>query len=356
MSGRREPHQRSRGIELLEVSTGCRLHFGLMELTAGEPLRFGGLGLMLDEPGWVLRFEARASSSSADQPLSDDVRQRLEAIRERMRQEFQSPFDVAISVQRPLPMHSGLGAGTQLAAAAALGLHLMEQSRAARSSAQPTVEELVRWTGRGKRSGIGLYGFLTGGLILDEGHGSTRDATDDATTGRQISATSITTHPDWRVVLITPDQVPQVTGSYESTLIERLGRTPHPNREQMFHAAKHIQSLAGKSDSFAEFSEVLQTYVDAAGKMFAAEQGGLYNGASVSRAVELAKQAGLRAVGQSSWGPTVFGFATSPDSAEQIAGRIVESRPNAQWQVRVCSAARQGAKWRWLTQQSDSAL
>ena len=44
---------------LLEVRTGCRLHFGLMELADGRPLRFGGLGLMLDQPGWHLRFSER---------------------------------------------------------------------------------------------------------------------------------------------------------------------------------------------------------------------------------------------------------------------------------------------------------
>ena len=37
------------------------------------------------------------------------------------------------------------------------------------AEADLTVDELARWTGRGRRSGIGLHGFQHGGLIVDGG-------------------------------------------------------------------------------------------------------------------------------------------------------------------------------------------
>ena len=323
--------------ELLEVVTGSRLHFGLLELAAGQPLRFGGLGLMLTEPGWVLRFRNRANTaiSPVQAPLELDLLERIEKVRTNLSQQFGHDLEVKIDVLQALPMHSGLGAGTQLATAVAFGLLLLAGNRKV-----PQVDELVQLSGRGKRSGIGLHGFKHGGLILDEGH--TLEAV------RVVHATSVNLHPDWRVVLITPDQVSEVTGRYEASLIERLGQTPNPNREQMHKLAKVALELAVLADRFVEFTQILQEYVDAAGRLFSAGQGGMYNGESVSRAVELARESGLRAVGQSSWGPTVFGFAENQADAEQMVARLCLVRPNERWQIRICTPARQGASWRWI--------
>jgi len=234
-------------------------------------------------------------------------------------------------------MHSGLGAGTQLATAVAFGLLL-----SSRLTTDPKIDDLVQNSGRGKRSGIGLYGFIHGGLILDEGHSQE--------TLRAVRATSVLLNHDWRVVLITPDQFDAVTGGYEASLLERLGQTPNSNRSRMVELAKRSLELARHVSGFVDFTAVLQEYVDAAGRLFAAGQGGMYNGESVSRAVGLAKETGLRAVGQSSWGPTVFGFAEKQADAEKIVAKLTKVRPSERWQIRICTPARQGASWRWINE------
>jgi len=325
---------------LLEVVTGSRLHFGLLELAAGQPMRFGGLGLMLDEPGWVLRFSNDASLptiATTHEAISTDISARIEQVREQVRQRTGRDFNAQIDVIRMLPMHSGLGAGTQLATAVAFGLLL-----SSRLTTDPKIDDLVQNSGRGKRSGIGLYGFIHGGLILDEGHSQE--------TLRAVRATSVLLNHDWRVVLITPDQFDAVTGGYEASLLERLGQTPNSNRSRMVELAKRSLELARHVSGFVDFTAVLQEYVDAAGRLFAAGQGGMYNGESVSRAVGLAKETGLRAVGQSSWGPTVFGFAEKQADAEKIVAKLTKVRPSERWQIRICTPARQGASWRWINE------
>lgn len=323
---------------MLEVATGSRLHFGLLELAVGQPMRFGGLGLMLEEPGWVLRFTKGLDlpdSGPANDAFSEDITVRINKVRQRLREKTGRDIDARIEVIQALPMHSGLGAGTQLAAAVATGLSLFSQL-----SSAPTMDELVQTSGRGKRSGIGLYGFLHGGLILDDGHAQE--------TERFVSATSVKLARDWRVVLITPDQFDVVAGGYEASLLGRLGQTPNSNRERMRELAKSSLELANAADRFKDFTTALQEYVNAAGQLFAAEQGGMYNGELVSHAVQLANETGLRAVGQSSWGPTVFGFAEHQAEAEQIASKLEKLRPNERWQIRICTPARQGASWRWI--------
>lgn len=324
---------------MLEVSTGSRLHFGLLELAVGEPMRFGGLGLMLDQPGWVLRFTKAADLPDTgpimEETISADIAARIDQVRERLRQQTGREADARIEVLQTLPMHSGLGAGTQLAAAAAAGLLLFS-----RLTAEPTMDQLVHISGRGKRSGIGLYGFLHGGLILDDGHSQEGE--------RSVSATSLNLTRDWRVVLITPDEIDVVTGGYEASLIGRLGQAPNSNRQRMRELAKRSLELASVADGFHAFTTALQEYVDAAGLLFAASQGGMYNGELVSHAVRLANHTGLRAVGQSSWGPTVFGFAENQAAAEQISAELTKLRRNERWQIRICTPARQGASWRWI--------
>src|SRR6516165_9676215 len=68
---------------MLRLRTSSRLHFGLISLTTpgdawpdrlGQPVlparRFGGVGLMIDSPGIVMRIEP-AAAWSAEGPLAD---------------------------------------------------------------------------------------------------------------------------------------------------------------------------------------------------------------------------------------------------------------------------------------------
>ena len=81
--------------------------------------------------------------------------------------------------------------------------------------------------------------------------------------------------------------------------------------------------------------------------MFAPIQGGLYNGSQVEAAVALAREAGLVAVGQSSWGPTVFGFAANSEQAEWAVTKL--QRDGGQdWSVTIAQPAQHGAELRWL--------
>ncbi|MFO1063791.1 MAG: hypothetical protein U0892_07995 [Pirellulales bacterium] len=47
---------------VLEVQTSSRLHFGLVELAADAPHRFGGLGLMVKHPGLRVRLVSTDST------------------------------------------------------------------------------------------------------------------------------------------------------------------------------------------------------------------------------------------------------------------------------------------------------
>ncbi|MEO8270888.1 MAG: hypothetical protein ABI557_14285, partial [Aureliella sp.] len=252
-------------MKVLHLRTGCRLHFGLMELAAGEPLRFAGLGLMLDQPNFQLAFSEANSlisrveqcdlptaatervSANATEAYNAEYEGRIwAAIRQRQTLVTDSEKDATachVGLVSTLPLHSGLGAGTQLAASVAAGLELFTRAQPRMSrlptadslqpaiwqsilDSQPTLSAqwLSQYADRGLRSAVGLVGFLRGGLILDEGY--TDDYASDAVAtpiGRPMTARSMQLAGQWRVVLTVPQQRAEVSGAKEAEVMAELG-------------------------------------------------------------------------------------------------------------------------------------
>jgi beta-RFAP synthase len=353
---------------LLELRTGCRLHFGLMELAAGSPGRFAGLGVMLSEPSMVLRTSAPTndvmsafSLSDADQaaePSSDvnsesisdaDRTANLTADDEYRRRiatwAASTQLDCSIEILQAYPFHCGLGTGTQLASLLTVASWL-SKSGSRLSGDWQSVDQLVddfrydtlaEMSGRGLRSGIGLFGFLHGGLVWDRGY------LPGAVTRTQESLSRVSMPDTWRFVLLRPGDSSGISGLRENSLIDGLRGQTSRDRDRMCKLAEQICNAA-LEENFESFCCPLEQYLRLAASLFAPAQGGLYNGTQATLAAQCAQDLGLRAVGQSSWGPTVFGLADSPDQAQGIAQRISSQFP--EWDIWVSEVANTGAQVR----------
>lgn len=342
---------------LLQVRTGCRLHFGLMELAAGEALQYAGLGLMLTEPELILEFQpveaAELVTSDIPAGWAEEVERRIAEVCQRRESLLSRSVDCKIRAIATLPLHHGLGSGTQLAAAVAVGLELYDRITQGRLQPNAAWQELsvanqdmdLRWlvqhSGRGLRSAVGLHGFLHGGLILDQGYHSKTALGSE----RCVDTRCEYLPREWRVVLIVPPSERVISGAQESELLAALGKEANPFRARMFALAeKLLPSRQEEPFDFERFVGILDEYMDLAARIFSAPQGGPYNGPQVAQAVASAQQAGLRAVGQSSWGPSVFGFARNPQQAQAVCDQL--QRQHAEWSIRVVTPAWHGAQWR----------
>ncbi len=360
---------------MLEIRTGCRLHFGLMELAEGEPLRFGGLGLMVSSPLLGLRISRtenhqtdarRDRCYSVHTPPGPDASETARRIGDVVQLHTDRQASTGscclssyhIEVFSALPLHNGLGTGTQLASAVAAGLEIRSQiDRQAVSTADPTwrpcseipelsdAQQLAQRAGRGLRSAVGLHGFLHGGLILDRGHGPGDSPPDSA---RTVDTRSVAVPSQWRVVLVRPSPAKLVCGQTESEKLSQIGRSPNPNRSNMLDLAQQAMRSLGPDADLDHFTSLLTTYMRQAAEIFVPEQGGLYNGPQISLAVKLAEQAKLRGVGQSSWGPTVFGFASCQRAAVEAAEWLRRQRPCSDWEIAIAEPNFTGAQWRWV--------
>ena len=117
----------------LELKTGCRLHFGLVELCAEADYCHAGLGLALQEPGYSIRVDlsrkqplapSQAEASSSPDIGGHQVDEYARRINDaRANCSLEHPVDIA----EALPLHCGLGAGTQLGVAVAAASLLASQ-------------------------------------------------------------------------------------------------------------------------------------------------------------------------------------------------------------------------------------
>lgn len=292
----------------VSVRTGARLHFGLLDTRAP----FGGIGVMIDRPLTCVRV------SAADRFDAGDVQpQRLSAIAGRLSQCYLGATDCqslprcAIGVLSKAPSHSGLGSGTQLALATATAL-------ATHFGLQLSRAELVgTLAGRGNRSAIGSLGFFEGGLISEDGMADDYLATPHWRRAEMPA--------QWRIVLARPQQFDRpVSGEAEGSAFASLAPAPPRTRNELVRLGEKIITAAEAAD-FDSFAAALTRFNRSSGALFAPQQGGCYNGPAVTKLVQQMQQAGARGYGQSSWGPTVFAFCASLDSARLLCERLGEA-------------------------------
>ena len=80
---------------------------------------------------------------------------------------------------------------------------------------------------------------------------------------------------------------------------------------------------AAAAGDFAAFSESVYRYGRLAGLCFASVQGGPYNGPRLTALVDLVRSQGVRGVGQSSWGPTLFAILPDESQARDFVARMI---------------------------------
>jgi beta-RFAP synthase len=234
-----------------------------------------------------------------------------------------------VTIEEAIPAHAGLGSGTQLALAVAAGvrrLHGLPLDMAG---------DALRLA-RGARSGVGIGLFDRGGVVVDGGHGpNTRAAP-------IVSRLPFPEH--WRVLIVLDPARQGAHGPDEGAAFARL--PPFPD-----HSAAHLCRLvlmkalpALAEHDVVMFGAAIREMQHLLGTYFAPVQGGSRcTSPGVMACLDMLDDAGAYGVGQSSWGPTGFAFAPSPEAADRLA-RTARRYPSAKGlDIRVCTGLNRGA-------------
>ncbi|MFO0797985.1 MAG: hypothetical protein U0804_10940 [Gemmataceae bacterium] len=287
---------------MTRVTAPSRLHFGLFHVPAGgepAPARaFGGVGLLIDQPGVVVSARP-ADSWQFEGPLAS----RAQVFAHRFLAGRPDARPLQVLVERTPPEHTGLGVGTQLGLAVAKALAVEA------GEPDPTALELAVRVGRGERSAIGVHGFDRGGLIVEPGKAP----------GEAVSPllTRVLLPEAWRVAVLMPNVSPAWHGGREREAF--AAARPSGLTDVLCRIALLGMLPAAVAGDLNGFGDAVHEFNLRAGEPFATAQGGAYADPAVAALVEAIRGRGVRGVGQSSWGPSVFAVVGSADEAARLA-------------------------------------
>ncbi|MDE2484836.1 MAG: kinase [candidate division NC10 bacterium] len=297
------------------VKAHARLHFGFIDPDGSSGRQFGSIGLAIDEPAVVLE------ATPADRlSVVGKERGRVLALARRFLRRYSVRHGAHIAVKTTIPAHAGLGSGTQLALSVASALARL-------FSIDADVRELAAVMGRGGRSGIGIAAFERGGFIVDAGR---RMSTADSTKSRNLVPPTIVRYPfpkEWTFVVAIPRVAHGLTGAKEVRAFHRLAGHPAAaaGRLSRILLMQMLPSVLERDPIV--FGESLTTIQRIVGRWFKPVQGGTFATTQGAALVTAMSRAGALGIGQSSWGPAVYGLAKDQATAKSIMEKMREVVP-----------------------------
>jgi beta-RFAP synthase len=281
------------------IQTPSRLHFGLLAWEPHSPRQFGGVGLMIEAPRLVLSAEP-ADRWNAEGPLAGRARDVALQIAARLAAQGITLSPCHLRIEHAPAEHVGLGVGTQLSLAVTQAIFAVS------ALPSPTLEGLAALTGRGQRSGIGLHGFVHGGLIVDGG----RRGSDSVGVPPLITRAAFP--PDWAVLVVQGLTWTGLHGSAERRAFADLPPIADRVTDRLCRLVLLGLLPAVQENDLESFGAALTELQQHVGRCFANAQGGIYARPELEAIVAGLRAAGLHGVGQSSWGPTLYAFSNQP--------------------------------------------
>jgi beta-ribofuranosylaminobenzene 5'-phosphate synthase len=308
----------------VQVTASARLHLGFLDLAGDLGRRFGSIGLAIDA------FETRIHLRQAPSlEVLGEERERGARIARRLAESLGLNACKQLIISKAIPAHAGLGSGTQLALA--IGAAFRKFAQLPLNS-----RDDARVLDRGARSGVGVALFERGGLAVDAGRGSNTEIP---------PVVAWMSFPrDWRILLILDPRVEGAHGAAERRAFAGLPRFPGAAAAEICRRTL-MQILAGAAEEDLEaFGDGVAKVQEILGDHFApAQGGGRFTSVAVGQVAQRLKVLGAGGIGQSSWGPTAFAFASDPDHAGFLARRArAECAPGME--IKVCNARDQGAE------------
>lgn len=285
------------------VEAPARLHFGVLDLRGDLGRRFGGIGAAVPAPSLLL--EARpAAELRAEGP---DAARAL-AFARRFAAHHGLDLRLHFCLHRSIPAHAGLGSGTQLGLAVA-------RASAELSGLATDVGSLARAVDRGRRSAVGTWTFALGGFVLEGGRTSDPDRIAPLLARLPFPAA-------WRCVVAVPRGQPGLAGDEEAAAFARLPPPGARDVERVAHLVLMQLLPALVEADLAGFGAALGEVQRITGGWFAPAQGGAFAPGETRELVERLREWGAAGVGQSSWGPAVYGIVGDAAAGSALAERV----------------------------------
>jgi beta-ribofuranosylaminobenzene 5'-phosphate synthase len=301
---------------MIEIRTSARLHLGLLDNNGEMGRLYGSIGLAVNRP----QLRLRANAANRLHVEGPDAERAAEYAR-RFIKHFGFPKGANLKMERSIPAHVGFGSGTQLALATGVALARL-------SGRQIGMQEIALAVGRGAHSGIGISTFLHGGFILDGGRRILSGSSASKPAGASVRKLESNRIPpvlfrqsmprDWYFVTVIPDTNPGLSGKKEDNAFSKLPPAPSGVVEKISRVLLVQMLPALVEKDIANFGQALTRIQYMVGDCFTSVQGGRFANPISERMVEYMLSWGAAGIGQSSWGPTVYGLVKGGGKARSL--------------------------------------
>ena len=283
----------------ITVKTPARLHLGLIDLNGNLGRLYGSIGVAIDRPNVVLE----ATKSDELEVLGKEPERCEEAV-EKFSAFYKIEPNARIDVKECIPVHCGLGSGTQLALAVATALARIHGIKA-------SIRELASAMGRGFISGIGVAAFEKGGFIIDGGLNVVNQ-----TPPHPIFQHSFPS--EWVYVVAVPEIRKGLSGKDEKDTFANIVPGPEKYAAEISRLVlmKMLPALIEKD--IEAFGYAISEVDKKTGEYYkdTTPQDG-----ACAAIMERMLGAGAQGAGQSSWGPAVYGLAEK-ESATKLEAAV----------------------------------
>ena len=294
------------------ITTGARLHFGPLAAAGATGGKFGGVGMMVTSPGFVVSASAAATDEFHGETAS--AARAAEFVCHIRTNDHEQRFPTCrIAIENTIPSHAGLGSGTQLGLAIASALSELAGER------DIPVATLARRAGRGLRSAIGLHGFASGWFLVDGGRAA------KAQLGTLVARVNV---PDeWRLILVAPPESQGLSGTEEQSAFAAQPPMPQALTAELCRIGL-MEWLPGLIEAdFHRASIAMYEFGLGVGRFFEPAQGGVFAHRLMSELADEVRRRGFAGVAQTSWGPTTCILCDgNPSATELMADLARDSR------------------------------
>jgi beta-RFAP synthase len=286
------------------LDSPARIHLGFLELNNKAQRVFGSIGLTISKFRNILKIED--NKKFLVEVENQSIKKRIHQIFKKL-ENLKNLSRCKIKVLEYIPSHIGLGSGTQISLAAG---YLISEFNGMNLS----IDHISSLLGRGKRSGIGIQSFKTGGFILDSGK---------IRNSQSIPMTVFNNKwpDDWKIILIFDKEMSGVHGREELEKFEEIKKIDINlvNINCGIVLMTILPAILEKN--FKNFAKGIQTIQSNMSKIF-------YNSEKkfASKKIQIIfdylQKKKVLGFGQSSWGPTGFIFCENSNKRNLLFNEL----------------------------------
>jgi beta-ribofuranosylaminobenzene 5'-phosphate synthase len=308
----------------VQVKTPARLHLGLIDMNGDLGRMFGGLGVGIDHPNVIVQAQNAENFSVTGQEAEFAT-----ILAKHFFSAYPAQPKVHINVVEAIPTHIGLGSGTQFSLAIATALAKLFNVKA-------STPELAVAMGRARRTGVGTSIFERGGFVVDGGKNLNNKKFPPLIYRQPFPS-------EWRFIVALPNLKEGLSNSEENSAFTKLSKAPAEDVGQICRLImlKLLPALA--EHDIENFGDALTKIQVITGNHFAQTQGGTYSSPTAAECIEFMKKTGAYGVGQSSWGPALYGVVKQEEAKQTLTKVKAYLRKDVGGQAFIAKANNRGA-------------